>query len=466
MTIKESPQSRIYRDFGLRLDDRINMVAHDFQNTTDRLRVRMMKQFKKQLSGVSEGGHVLNSLDDMLAIQENILMLQENRFEDRGKIIKLIGVENILGEMRRNYQSYANNGKQGVANQDYAKSEYQKVLDNFEALFNEASVQLERMNGLDVTIEENDIDDEVGEEGASGNEGWGIRMHEVNLKDIVSGKTKRMLSLIPKYKSDNTSFETDDLGNVEYMDGEQVRKVLVEIMSHISSSEEFCVYDKTADKYVSFPILEEAQKKYKWIQPVITFLKRNPEYADSFYSDMRNDFYVYKTVKSVKDQDSNDATTRVVNQNERSNIETQLDQIKSTINEGRVLNKAFSIYNDKGRILVENIPAFEEKLKSLKTKIDALRDSDRVTKAFAGDLKKILEAIGYPVSTDELYESLNGTENTWKTLTDLHSVINQFFGNVKKNKSRSDNYLLFKDNQNFYKQIVELCGLMDGLTIT
>jgi hypothetical protein len=175
--------------------------------------------------------------------------------------------------------------------------------------------------GISTQIEDSEDFDDDGQNSASGNEGWGIKMHQVNLKDIVSAKTKQLLSKIQMYKSDGVSFEYDDLGNKRFMNGEVVRKTLIEIMSATTTPEEFCVYDKAQDKYIAFPVLEEASKKYKWIKRITSFLQKNPDYVDIFYSDMMNDFVMYKTVKDVTDKLTNITQFVPVNLNERSNVE-------------------------------------------------------------------------------------------------------------------------------------------------
>ena len=122
-----------------------------------------------------------------------------------------------------------------------------------------------------------------------------------------------------------------------------------------------------------------------------------------------------------------------------------------------------SVYNENGQPNAENIQNLEKQIASLKPYVDSIKDGDKVTKEFLKELQKALNSIGYPVSIDELYDSLHDIDNAGETIEKLYTTLKQLVQNIKKNKS--NDYLLFKDNQNFYKNIIQLCGLVDGLAV-
>lgn len=173
----------------------------------------------------------------------------------------------------------------------YKTEQYQKIIDNFRELSEEAAKELSvtekiRINPeyrqtseMDPTYEMLDTENTFDVEEAV-KEGWMFSFREVSSKDRMSKEVRNIIRNIPRYNKKGR-LDRDDLGNVRYLDADYVHAVLVGKLKNMITSDDL------------IPLLQELSVSKSWVSGIIDLLQNDNVLFTKFYYDFRNDFTSY-----------------------------------------------------------------------------------------------------------------------------------------------------------------------------
>ena len=364
---------RLARDFTpLERSFRVEMLSRNFTTIVDKAIAEKTQEISDAIN--EEMSKENPDRNELLRLQEKAILFNDP-VEGRRAVINEKTLTQIFKEMRQEIEDYASMSVED-ADEDYGKGKgqqivdaYQKVLDNWEALLDEACVFIESRENLRVITdkytfndgkkesevvsgiteqsaddaqndEESTDDDEEGNR-ADGNGGWSYKVRFINPSTSLTKQTKSILGNIQR--ETNGEPETDDLGNILYLNEEYAHNVLLSELSDMIDADDFCIKDDNGD-YI-FPALEKATKKYPWVNQVINALQADPSLISSFYADLRKDHIPY-WMQYYDDKD-NKWKTKALNQ--ASAFDSTRTSILNNYEQGITLDKN-SVY-EAGRTL-------------------------------------------------------------------------------------------------------------------
>jgi len=459
--------------------DRAVAIARMFSDIVS----RKVEERIDGLNAALEEATLQNNQAQIEDIKEDLQLFNSDK--GRQAIIQEVTVQGIFKEMRNSFQSYADMSIEALNDQygngEYIKAEYQKLVNNFDALLENACTIVEGVENIRVipdkhTYHTNDGTTEVvtggtimqaaqdedteeqefgdDEDGArvTGNDGWNFQVRFVDPYTSLSKNVKRILSNIVRVDADGNP-EVDDLGNVRYLNSEYAHTALLNVMSSIVDVEDFNVKDENEN--YSFPVLEKAQARYPWISQVIAELEANPNLVGSFYADLRKDFIPYSHQYQYTDKKGNTYTvTHYLNQNTAT--ESSFNRIEANYEQGTILD-VDSIYKQNGNISAEKgitgVNLADDTL-SLLRDFDEDDYDEITTKA-----TKVLRMIGVDTNKNVISSLLKSTNG----IQDIESVLNSarfIFQGLDKVSSETN---LLDHFQESYKNIASKIGIVDEL---
>lgn len=408
-----------------------------------------------------------------------------NSDKGRQAIIQETTIQVIFREMRNTFQSYADMSVETLNEQyengGYIKIEYQKLVNNFDALLENACTIIEGVENLRIipnkhtyhstsettevvtggtimqTAQDEDTEEQEfgdNEEGnrATGNDGWSFQVRFIDPYTSLSRNVRKVLSNIIRVDADGNP-EMDDLGNVRYLNSEYTHAVLLNIMSSIVDVEDFNIKDE--DDNYSFPALEKAQVRYPWISQVIAELESNPDLVGSFYADLRKDFIPYAHQYEYTTNEGNTYTvTHYLNQNTAT--ESSLNRIEANYEQGTILD-VDSIYKQNGNISAEKgiigTNIVDDTLSLLRDFDED--DYDEIT----NNVIKVLRMVGVDANKHMISNILKSNNG----IHDIEAVLNSakyIFQGIDKIASETN---LLDQFQESYKNIASTIGIVDEL---
>ena len=301
---KESPRAILSRQMSPQeITRREDMIARDFSDIID-----------DALSDMQEGlrNDIENEKDPLRRLQlSQKLNALEDPVKGRRAAITELGIEEILNRMKEEYQEWIDMDSSeidsylGKGKADYVKQAYQKVLDNFDLLFDEASSMIEQKEHLRITRgdtkevqntedQEQVLEGELGDDDSgnrvSGNEGYTFKIRFVDPFTSIRAETRKVLSDIKQIDTEG-NVATDDLGRTIYVREDFAHSALLASLNWMDNPNDFSI--KNEDGTYSLPALENAAMIYPWINQVIEELEADPNLISVFYNDFRKDYISY-----------------------------------------------------------------------------------------------------------------------------------------------------------------------------
>lgn len=299
---KESPRAILSREMSYaEIMDRSSMIARDFSTILD----EEIEDLKEELEDeISNEPNPLNRLK----LSEKLTVLNDP-IKGRREVINSLGIDTILDRIKERYQSWIDLSdedinfalKGNVA--EHVRESYQKVLNNFDILFDEASTTIESNEKLRIVRENNSADnsdeeaaqeDLDGDEDGSkvhGNEGYTFKIRFVDPHDSARAETRKALSDIIQVDSEGNPI-LNDLGNTVYLREDFVHSTLLSVLSSkLIEPEDFSVRDSEGNYH--FPVLEEMVTSYPWVSQIINKLAYDPRLISVFYTDFRKEYVSY-----------------------------------------------------------------------------------------------------------------------------------------------------------------------------
>lgn len=339
------------------------------------------------------------------------------------------------------------------------------------------------------------FDDETGLRNVNGNEGWGIKLRTTDPVTTFSKQVKAILGKLYMRNNDG-SIATDDLGNNRLLNQEYAHAVLVAELSPYKTPDDFCKevkeedYDEFSDedfedvydftdtdangktRYWQLTALREVQKKYAWVEDVITRITDEEDgdkamrLVSMFYSDFRKDFIPYW--KQFKDKDGKWKTVRL---NQKTATAAALTQAITNYEQGRKvttkedIEAGFdSIYGnvgeeglskenaEKGVLSKDVLNIFQ----NLKAKVAISEEEfDTATESLARSLRML----GFEVTSHTIANALQ-VEDGAEKMVDCCDQVNFILEGVKSDNKPSHLISTYKRQ---YESIAEEIGLVTEL---
>ena len=179
----------------------------------------------------------------------------------------------------------------------YQKQEFEKINTCWQELLSEVANVLYYTEGVALSffdmsareVQTNDGDETGGQIEARDEDedssyvikdSWMIKARELDLRDTLSQKVRRVLHTIEKVNKDGET-EVDDLGFARYLDADYAHLKLLSEISKINNSSEF---DEAIDRMIP---------TNPWVKAVKQQLDENEQLKAAFYHDLRKEFVPY-----------------------------------------------------------------------------------------------------------------------------------------------------------------------------
>lgn len=513
---RENPIARLALEINpIQRRNRVNMIAKEF---TFKLNQLVQDKFVELDERAAEASRALARADgDPKAVRDvidTIKQIERERklyskaYEGRKAILQQEGstAKDIFESIKRDFEEAAKD-EQAVTPE--RRDAYQKTVNNFQLLVNEACAILENTEHVRIVFKENDYHngtetvkktnsdiDETSDEAADaeaqfgddedgkrveGNIGWSYQVRFTDPRTSISMATKAIISNIKMVDNDGLDME-DDLGRPIYMDEGYVHTVLLNELSDMISPDDFSTDDGEGN--VSFPALEKAAEKYPWIQQIIDYLDENlgeyedengnvvshPEYVSAFYADFRKDFIPYWMQyfgqRKVMVNGKQEVRWMWVNKqmNQPMARESTLDEVRSNYEHGYKLDSEavyevgnrFNINAAKTGIDLMNdaISTLSELLGMTDEDSDELRDTiDKATRAF-----RILGINTTSLIVHSLLDTENGETSLMTALKDAKAIFERIEGETIREGSD-----LIEANRKEYNELASLIGSVSEL---
>jgi hypothetical protein len=465
-TVEE--QAKVDLDFDPRTRrDRVSLIARFFSNEIDTALQEHNDTLNKRIADAEKEG-------DVLAVNE---LKEELATLDRFKIIKLYTPAGLFSRVRdyfNNYildseenriqselniinsmkgsERYSDEQKYEAAKKKalYKTNAYQKVVDNFKPLAEEASTILIATEGIRIdpnyiapkdanlnndtpegdSAVDTQADDFVKDEAFK--DGWITNYREVSSHESLSQEVRKVIREIPQldYRG---KYDKDDLGNLRFLDADYVHATLIDKLRDMITSDDM------------LPLLETLGNTKPWTKQIVKKLQAEPKLFSQFYQDFRKDFMPY-WIQKKKLQADGTFKMETIAINKPEGVYYLLDEWRDNYENGNLLDDD-SIYDKNGDLNLENAEnglkwteALNNRFTNLSTeqRLELLQD-EKVWKT----LNKLLNMIGINANQGVLLDALtNIKQYEGGTATDpimlLLPQLNIIFSGVKKGEVKSE----------------------------
>ena len=429
---------------------RINYLSRVFSRTLD----NVLQDEKDNLL------ELINNIEDLEIKQQ-----YQNLYDTltRLKVLRARSVDYIFDLMKQELQQYIdtninslipgeieNAGLENTkADRDiarenikYKKSEYQKILDNFDALIPEISAQLAVSEGIELSkmpkeshvINESEetswleqkSDHLIKEEAPKDIYDWNFR--EISAYESLSTKVREVLRSIPMLDTEGY-YQMDDLGNCIYLSPAYAHAILQDKLTAMSDSSDF------------IPMLQELAKTNLWVEQLLERFEEDKTLIPLFYQNFRKDFTNYFATTS---SEVNGVVTQVVTNavNRKESVMYWLNKIKANIEQGvKLTNK--SIYDSSGTINKDNARDLLQLLNRIKSSVLSNQD---FSESDLANINFLLQSVGLNIDLNMLSQSLESKTSRANILNNLTTILTI----TSRSKVTSS---LFKNFQSAYKGI-------------
>ena len=479
-----NPVAKLARDFtAIERHDRVVMLARNFSNIVDRAVEEKIQENADAIT--AEMGKDEPDRAELARLYERSLLLNDS-VKGRRAVMQDKTVQQIFKEMREGIESYMAMTPEeldedyGEGQGEYMLQAYQKVLDNWDALLDEACIIIEGTENVRVVTDkhaynagtttetvtggtitnssqdedtnESEFNDDENGNRADGNGGWSFKVRFVDPRTSLSRGVKRVLSGIKK-EGINGEPEVDDLGNIRYVNEEFAHAALINELSGMIDPNDFSV--KNDDGTYSFPALEKVAEKYPWANQVINALKAEPSLISSFYADFRKDFIPYW----MQYFDEKDGKWKTHAMNQAIALDSTKTSIINNYEQGTILDEN-SIYEGGRKLSTANAELgvnLANEILSLLREFDE-DDYEELTEKVAKGLKMVgLNANAHVISN--LLKSENGIVNLEKVVNAMKNI----FSGIEGMPENAHLIEAFSDDYNTIAQEVGLVSELDNI---
>lgn len=352
--------------------DRVTLLSRFFSNEVDLALKEKQDTINRRM------------MEEQLTETQNEGLRKELYSLDRFQVIKSLTPGGVFNRVRGIFESYLNdteeeriqaeldkiNATKGAEKYSeekklaaakkkaaYKTQEYQKIVDYFKPLAEEASSLLLMTEGIRVNPDymapedanlndsdpdgnsevDNQADDFSKEE--SYKDGWMTNFKHVSSHESLSQAVRKVIREIPSldYRG---KYEKDDLGNNRYLDANYVHAVLIDKLRYMVTSEDM------------ISLLEDLAKLKPWVKQIIKIVNSDDSLFSQFYQDFRKDYVQYWIQKKVNNPDGT-FKIETISINKPEGVYYLLDSWRDNYESGSLLDED-SIYEKNGEINKEN----------------------------------------------------------------------------------------------------------------
>lgn len=355
----------------------------------------------------------------------------------------------------------------------YVTDAYQKIIDNFKPLAEEAAAQLLFTEGIRVDpnymqTKEANLNDDTPEgdsyldeqasefsQEESVKDGWMSEARQVSSYDLLSQVVRKAISRVPRLNSKG-KYDKDDLGCLRYLDANYVHATLMDKLRGMISPDDM------------IPLLVELSKTKPWVKQIIILLQKDEQMFSKFYQDFRKDFLNY-WIQKTKVLSDGKVITQTIPVNKPEGTGYLLDAWRNNYESGYQLDDD-SIYNKDRTINVENAEKGLKWTRTLRKKFSnkdkgeraELLEQDNIWKT----IQKLLNMIGIDSSDIILRNALTNERESKQgkvtpPITVLLTQLDIIFDEIKKKRGLTEGKDLINDFSGVYGTIA---GLLSSVT--
>lgn len=479
---KDNPMARMAHDFSaVERDNRVHMIAREFSNIIDRLLDQKVNELSDAINEEMSKEHP--DVERIQVLNEKISLFKDDT-KNRKAIIGGVGPYAIFDMLKAEYESYANMSAEEL-DEDYGEGQgermldaYQRIVNNFDSLLDEAAVLIENAENLrivpdkhpyyngnekkdvldakvfpstnDESHESSEFEDDEDGNRVEGNGGWSFKIRLVDPRTSLSKSTKKVLSNIKRETLDG-SVERDDLGNIRYLEGDTAYNILMDGLSGMINADDFVIVDSEG-KY-TFPALEALIPKYPWVRQVINTLVSDPSMVSSFFADFRKDFIPY----SMSYFDTKDEKWKDKKLNSPTALESTRTDIVRNYEQGIILDDD-SVYDTSNNISTENA---DKGLTLTNGVLSALSDSiyEEDIEGITKDVSKGLRMLGLNINSNIINNLLQSDDGIVKLEKVVNAMKDIFYGS----KDMKEGSHLVQTFDSEYTTIASIVGEVNDL---
>lgn len=376
--------------------DRVTLISRLFSKEVDTALKEKQDAINRRL--IEEG----------LTDRQRDYLREELHSLDRFQVIKSLTPGGIFNRVLATFEEYVNDTEEGRVQAELAKinatkgaerysderklevakkraeyklQEYQKIVEHFKPLAEEASGLLITTEGIrvdpsfispeDANLNDDDPDgnseidsqaDDFGKE-ESYKDGWMTNFRQVSSHESLSQAVRKIIRETPSldYRG---KYEKDDLGNNRYLDADYVHAVLIDKLRYMITSEDM------------IPLLEDLSRLKPWVKQIIKIINSDDSLFSQFYQDFRKDYVQYWIQKKKLNPDGT-FKIETVSVNKPEGVYYLLDSWRDNYESGTLLDED-SIYERNGEINIENAVKGLKIVESLNNQLHNLDTQERL----------------------------------------------------------------------------------------
>lgn len=468
---RDTPRAKALMAFSAPIrKDRERLLSKQFSSIIDASYEELLDSAQEELREAVND----NDLNRVSEITTRIDALNDPE-TGRRKVVEEITVEEILNRLKAEWESYLEQTEEeldaiyGEGQGKYMLNEYQKVLDHFDILIEDAANDIEKNEGIRIMIDRHEyhsskdsesvlggtvVDDTQSQEikdeennddedaRINNSEGWGFKVRFVDPHSTISKVVKKVLGNIIKENEFSGEPEYDDLGNVKYLEEENAHAILMEGLSSMIDADDFSTIDE-AGNIVSLPALEKMTEKYPWVNQVIDAILADNDLASKFFADFRKEFISYWAQKEGK--------TFMLN--ESIAVEDTMNETIHNYETGSKLSNE-SIYNTNRSINTNNANMGINKTDDI---LDSLSEYDETEEdSIISSILEILKMLGVKTNSTVIRNTLN-SEDGIRHLEDVVYAAKEIFSGAI---NMEDNAHLIDSFSDEYNKIATIVGIV------
>lgn len=457
--------------------DRERLLSKQFSSIIDSAYEELVDGIREELNEAIKEGDT-TKISDLTTRLDSL----NDPETGRRKVVEEVTIEEILNRLKSEWESYLEQSEEeldeayGEGQGKYMLNEYQKVLDHFDVLIEDVANDIEKNEGIRIMIDRHDYhtsdntekvlggtvvedtqtqetkDEENNDDENSrvnNSEGWGFKVRFVDPHSTISKVVKRALSNIIKEDEFSGEPEYDDLGNMRYLEEENVHAILMEGLSGMIDADDFSVIDESRN-IVSLPALEKMKEKYPWVQQIIDTILADNDLASKFFADFRKEFISYWAQKEGK--------TFMLN--ESIAVEDTMNETIHNYETGSRLSNN-SIYNTNRSINTNNAEKGVNKVADI---LDSLSEYDSDEEdSIVNSVLDILKMIGIKTNTTVIKNTLN-SEDGIKHIEDVVYAAKEIFLGATELNEGSHLIDSFEEEYNKIATIVGIVSETGGIS--
>ena len=456
-TAEVSPRQKMINSYDpLILQDRLNYMPKIFTDALVKVNSNYAKILKERIEEEEDEARQNVMIDEVNAINNAIWK------HNWSNLARRVRISNVVKTMKDIIQERT---QSEYTSDSHYRNEHKKILEHFDALFEESFPLIEQRIHLKIQInqnaneeesdwqdkdEKNNGDDETGQRADSNNFLF-YKVREIELRSTLSQKIQDFIRGIPQMYANGRPVMDD----IRFLNEGYVYRVLQNGLSWMTNPDDFAI--KNSKGKYTFPALEKLmgqKSEYKWIRPLMNQLNMHPELVPQFYTGFRQEF-IPQTMMSTT-RTGKFLPTRL------NSAELTTQGIKILIRNyenGILLDPKNSIWDRNRKINRKNI----EKLNDLLDKIDENLDNYETDKISKDEKEKIanelidqyadaLRRIGIEANRDFLTEWI--TRANVQDMNILNGIIKDIDALIKR-ISESKGYLMSDAN---------IMGIYEGLS--